>query len=209
MYRSSPHATTGVPPCSLFLKRQIRTRFDLLKPDQESHVMEKQSQQMTDHDRNSRSRQFEVGQSVMANLRPGPKWIHRVIVQQLGPLSFLVKTRDGQTWRRHVDHLKRVHTEQEFRGRSENSNTEIENWELPNTRHSSTPTPETMDPTSPEDSDPNPDPEQVDADELPNDSEAEPSAGESNSRRYPTRNRQPLTTSELHWVCDLYHLFLI
>ena len=40
-YRSSPHATTGVTPCSLFLKHQLRTRFDLLRPDPESHVTEK------------------------------------------------------------------------------------------------------------------------------------------------------------------------
>ena len=29
-YRSTPHATTGVAPCTLFLKHQICTRFDLL-----------------------------------------------------------------------------------------------------------------------------------------------------------------------------------
>lgn len=40
-YRSAPHAMTGVPPCLLFLKRQVRTRFDLLKPDQESHMTKK------------------------------------------------------------------------------------------------------------------------------------------------------------------------
>ena len=31
-YRSTPHATTGVAPCTLFLKRNLRTRFDLLRP---------------------------------------------------------------------------------------------------------------------------------------------------------------------------------
>ena len=35
-YRSTPHSTTGVPPAELFLKRQLRTRLTLLKPDQES-----------------------------------------------------------------------------------------------------------------------------------------------------------------------------
>ena len=31
-YRSTAHATTNVAPCILFLKRNVRTRFDLLRP---------------------------------------------------------------------------------------------------------------------------------------------------------------------------------
>jgi hypothetical protein len=106
-YRSSVHATTGVTPSSLFLKREVRTRFDLLKPDGQSHVMEKQSQQKADHDKHSRTRQFSVGDLVMAkNLRPGADWIPATIVARLGPLSYLVETTDKLLWRRHVDHLK-------------------------------------------------------------------------------------------------------
>ena len=30
-YHTNPNATTGVTPCTLFLSRNIRTRFDLLK----------------------------------------------------------------------------------------------------------------------------------------------------------------------------------
>ena len=39
------------------------------------------------------------------NLRPGPKWIPAVIVERLGPLSYLVETNDYDLWRRHVDLL--------------------------------------------------------------------------------------------------------
>ena len=106
-YRSSPHSTTGVSPCSLFLKREVRTRFEILKPNQESRVMDKQSQQKSDHDKRSRHRQFFLGQSVMAkNLRPGPKWVPAVVVERLGPLSYLVETSEHECWRRHVDMLK-------------------------------------------------------------------------------------------------------
>ena len=42
-YRSTPHATTGQSPCSLFLGRSIRTRLDLLKPTLESQVAHKQA----------------------------------------------------------------------------------------------------------------------------------------------------------------------
>ena len=106
-YRSSVHATTGVTPSSLFLKREVRTRLDLMKPDSESRVLEKQSQQKADHDKHARTRQFSVGDLVMAkNLRSGADWIPATIVARLGPLSFLVETQDKLLWRRHVDHLK-------------------------------------------------------------------------------------------------------
>ena len=108
-YRTSPHSTTRVSPCSLFLKREIRTRFDLLKPNQEARVLEKQSQQKADHDSHAQGRQFFPSQTVMAkNLRPGPNWIPAVVVERLGPLSYLVETEDRELWRRHVDLLKEL-----------------------------------------------------------------------------------------------------
>ena len=42
------------------------------------------------------------------NLRPGPKWIPAVIVERLGPLSYLVESNDCDLWRRHVDLLKEL-----------------------------------------------------------------------------------------------------
>ncbi len=43
-YRSTPHAATSVDPCMLLLKRQLRTRFDLLRPDRTRCVESKQAQ---------------------------------------------------------------------------------------------------------------------------------------------------------------------
>ena len=81
MYCSSAHATTGVTPNSLFLKREVRTRLDLLRPDPKSRVLEKQAQQKVDHDRHARARQFSVGDAVMArNLRP---WLPARVVARL------------------------------------------------------------------------------------------------------------------------------
>ncbi len=72
-YRTSPHATTGVSPSSLFLQGKVRNRFDLLRPNPESTVLDKQAVQKTSHDRRARDRAFFIGQSVMArNVRPGP-----------------------------------------------------------------------------------------------------------------------------------------
>ena len=94
-YRSTPHATTGVSPSSLFLRRHMRTRFDMMRPDPAVTVNQQQSRQKEAHDRRARCREFLVGQSVMVrNLRPGPGWIPGVIVECLGPVSYLVETSD-------------------------------------------------------------------------------------------------------------------
>ncbi len=60
-YRSTPHATAGVAPCMLLLKRQLRTRFDLLRPDRARCVESKQAQQKSNHDSRSRQREFVEG----------------------------------------------------------------------------------------------------------------------------------------------------
>ena len=106
-YRSSPHATTGVPPCTLLLKRNLRTRFDLLNPSCEQRVFDKQSLQKSQHDRHAKERDFDIGERVMVrNLRPGPKWIVGIVKQKSGPHSYVVETEDKKMWKRHVDHLK-------------------------------------------------------------------------------------------------------
>ena len=62
MYRSSPHATTGVAPCTLFVGRHIRTRLDLLRPSCERHVLEKQALQKDHVDKHCRERSWYVGE---------------------------------------------------------------------------------------------------------------------------------------------------
>ena len=89
------HATTGVSPSSLFLRRHMRTRFDMMRPDPAVTDNQQQSRQKEAHDRRAHCREFLVGQSVMVrNLRPGPGWIPGVIVERLGPVSYLVETSD-------------------------------------------------------------------------------------------------------------------
>lgn len=106
-YRTTAHSTTGVPPCKLFLQRELRTRLTLLQPDCERSVLDKQSQQKMTHDRSSRLRAWSVGDKVMArNLRPGPDWVPATIVDVLGPVSYMVETEEGQRWKRHSDQMK-------------------------------------------------------------------------------------------------------
>ena len=106
-YRATPHSTTNQPPCSLFLNRTLRTRLSLVYSNTEHHVLTKQTEQEQQHNKHAKTREFSIGQQVMArNKRPGNKWIPGVIRKQLGPLSFLVETNQGILWKRHIDHLQ-------------------------------------------------------------------------------------------------------
>ena len=108
-YRITPHTTTNVAPCTLFLKREVRTRFDLMRPDISGKVATKQAQQKFYHDQHTRTRELFIGQRVMVrNLRPGDKWIPGTIIERTGPLSYLVQVAGGQTWKRHIDHLRQM-----------------------------------------------------------------------------------------------------
>uniref|UniRef100_A0A1I8H0C0 Reverse transcriptase domain-containing protein n=1 Tax=Macrostomum lignano TaxID=282301 RepID=A0A1I8H0C0_9PLAT len=53
-YRASPHPTTGRTPAELFLKRQLRTRMDLLRPSAQDRVLREKSAQKRQHDRRAR-----------------------------------------------------------------------------------------------------------------------------------------------------------
>ena len=107
-YRATtPHATTGQSPSTLFLQRHLRTRLSLLQPDTEKHVHQKQADQVKQHNTHAKQRSFRENQRVMVkNFRPGPKWVPGIIIKQLGPLSFLVRTSEDLEWKRHSDHIR-------------------------------------------------------------------------------------------------------
>lgn len=103
--RTAPHTTTGVPPAELFMRRQLRTRLDLLRPSVKQHVENKQQEQQKYHDRRARTRVFEVGQQVLVrNFRAGPRWIRGQVAEKNGAVSYRVKV-GGETWKRHADQL--------------------------------------------------------------------------------------------------------
>lgn len=108
-YRSTTHSTTHETPSDLFLKRKLRTRLDLLRPDVNNTVHNEQAKQKKNHDRHCQGRQYFIGQNVSArNFRAGPPWSAGVVVERLGPLTYLVQVTSGVFWRRHVDHLRPI-----------------------------------------------------------------------------------------------------
>ena len=105
-YRTTPHTTTGVTPASLFIGIELRTKLDLLKPDINRRVCEKQARQKEDHDKRVIYRSFTAGEKVMVkNFRSGDNRLPATVTQQNG-LSYTVCTPDRQIWKRHVDHIK-------------------------------------------------------------------------------------------------------
>ena len=107
-YRTTPHTTTGTPPCELLMGRSLRTRWDLLKPDVDGTVKQSQARQKAQHDQHARSRSLSVGDSVVArNFSSGPDWLQGVVAKRLGPLTYLVDVLDGRLWKRHIDHVKK------------------------------------------------------------------------------------------------------
>ena len=107
MYRNTPHTVTGRTPAELFLKRQVRTRFSLLKPELARRVEKQQAAQKYHHDRgDSPVRLFMEGEEVrIRNFRDGAeKWIRATVLKRLGPVTYLIQ--EGQRQRTvHVDHM--------------------------------------------------------------------------------------------------------
>jgi len=102
-YRKAPHATTGQSPAQSFLGRIIRTRLDLVRPD-ETNVKIIQKQQAI---ANSTFREFQPKQKVYF-LSGNPrmdKWIPGLIITHLGDLHYEIDYQ-GRRFKRHVDQLK-------------------------------------------------------------------------------------------------------
>ena len=105
--RTTPHSTINEAPCNLFLGRKLRTRLDLLLPNYEETVSKRQADQKMAHDKHCKPRELTVGESVMAkNNKQGLPYVPAVVKKRLGPLTYLIETQDGLTWKRHIDHLK-------------------------------------------------------------------------------------------------------
>ena len=42
------------------------------------------------------------------NMHPGPDWVPAVVIERLGPITYLVKTPDHLLWKRHIDLLSEL-----------------------------------------------------------------------------------------------------
>jgi len=103
-YRITPHSLTGEAPSSLFLKRSLRTRLDLLKPDLRDHVRQKQSEAGK---LKFPVRKFEEGEKVAVRNYSGPmKWKIGTVVNRDGNLTYSIQV-GNEIWKRHVDQIRK------------------------------------------------------------------------------------------------------
>jgi len=106
-YRITTHATTGLAPCELLMKRQLRTRLDIMRPDVGKTVEQAQKRQQTAYRSSPQTKEFKEGDQVWArNYRDGDKWVPAQVVTRQGPLTYKVRVNESLVWKRHVDQLK-------------------------------------------------------------------------------------------------------
>lgn len=113
-YRITPQSTTLIPPCQLLMKRQLKSRLDLIFPDTRvsDRVQEKQAEQKLYHDKSSKERIFTEGDNVLIrNFTPNAtiKWIRGKVIMKTGPLSYKIELMDGKIARRHIDHIRKCY----------------------------------------------------------------------------------------------------
>ncbi len=107
-YRTTEQGTTGETPSMLMMKRDIRTRLDIMLPHSGNQVLVEQSKMVEKGKYNNRI--FHKGDPVyIINFSKNAKqvkWLEGVITDKIGPLTYIIQLSDGRIFKRHVDHIK-------------------------------------------------------------------------------------------------------
>lgn len=103
-YRSTPHRMTGSPPAVLFMKRELRTRLSLIRPDLKKSVEDKQWKEMRKSTNEIRS--FVKDDLVLIRNKVGSeKWIKGCVLKRVGLLKYKVCLDNGRVRHVHINHL--------------------------------------------------------------------------------------------------------
>ena len=169
-YRNTPQSTTEETPSQLLLGRKMRSPLDVIHPDLQRKVEEKQDKHVM---QSNVIQGVETGDAVYARNFSRDKgtnpWLPGEVIELLGTRSILIKLSDGRTVRRHMDHVRKRLASPQF------------DWDT-------TPPPVTI--PSPSDDAMSPPEDQVvtpPSDPTPTD----PTPTDPPQRRYPVRKRGP------------------
>ena len=106
-YRTTPHATTGQTPAELLMGRTLRTHLDMLKPNLEARVGNKQLLQQRRYDDKAKERSLEPGNEVYVRTAgSNSPWIPGKIEVKQGLVQYRVILRDGRRVIKHIDHIQ-------------------------------------------------------------------------------------------------------
>ncbi|XP_063775454.1 uncharacterized protein K02A2.6-like, partial [Pseudophryne corroboree] len=100
IYRRTEHSTTGQPPAVLFMQRNLRSQWDLIKPDVRRKVHNKQFQSVYQKP----TRFFHIGQEVLVRDYRGDKWQAGIVSSKSGLLMYVIEV-GGELWLRHIDQI--------------------------------------------------------------------------------------------------------
>lgn len=103
--RSTIHCTTGVTPTELQIGRKFRTRLDMFKPSVGENVLLNQEKQRQ-YFKGGRNVTFVKDDLVVARNYSGTRWLNATVIDQYGPVTYVVRTVNNQMWKRHVDQLR-------------------------------------------------------------------------------------------------------
>ena len=103
-YRTTPHSVTQETPAKLHLNRELRTKWDLLRPKLTPGLASNNNGKVP----NRSARQLRTDQNVwIRNYGLGDKWLKGKVVTCDGPRYYTVKvSNQNYVWRRHIDQLR-------------------------------------------------------------------------------------------------------
>lgn len=108
-YRSTPHCITQQSPDTLMFGRKIRTRLtQILEDSGESSQKQRKELEVTQRIKKGKIREFKEGEKVMVRDYRDPnriKWIPGTIEKKISSTTYICRTLEGHTWKRHQNQL--------------------------------------------------------------------------------------------------------
>ena len=103
---TTPHSTTGVPPCQLLMGRMIKTPLSAVFTSVQTKVLAKQTTMKNWFEQRATPRSFNVGDNEFSrNDGQGPKYTPGTVMDKLGPVTCEVLLEDNRYAKRHTNQL--------------------------------------------------------------------------------------------------------
>lgn len=117
-YRNSVHSTTQKTPAEMLMGRKLRIKLDLIKE------VKKEQTNREEKDMYKVKEKVLVRDYSEVNIK---KWVKAVVERKIGKLTFICRTENGNSWKRHANQMRKRWTEEENKEQErEKSKTEVQ-----------------------------------------------------------------------------------